>query len=142
MGVGIDVKGIGEGVSSVFTGVGALIQTIKGGVTPDKQAELLAQAQQIEASANLAQAEINKVEASGASLFVAGWRPAVGWICAFGLAYAVILKPFFEFIANLFGYAGSFPTIEGDILNTTLWGMLGLGIMRTAEKITGSSGKH
>lgn len=140
--VGVDIKGAGEAVGSVFTGVGSLIQTIKGGVTPDKQAELLAKAQELESQAMVAQAEVNKVEASSASLFVAGWRPAVGWICAFGLGYAVLLKPLLEFGAMLLGYEGEFPAIEDEVLNTTLWGMLGLGVFRSAEKITGSAGKH
>lgn len=142
MAIGIDLKGIGD----IFSGAGTLAKDIRsaitGDISPEKKAELEARALELEAAAMSAQAEINKVEASSANLFVAGWRPAVGWICAFGLAYAVILKPFIEFIAGLFGYAGAFPLIAGDILNTTLWGMLGLGAMRTAEKITGSAGKH
>lgn len=142
MGIGIDVKGAGEAIGGVVSGVGSLINTIKGTVSPDKQAELVAQAQALEAQAAEAQAKINLAEAGSPNLFVAGWRPAVGWLCAFGLGYAVILKPFAEFIARLFGYQGGFPTIEGEILNTTLWGMLGLGLMRSAEKITGSAGKH
>jgi len=142
MGIGIDLTGLG----SIVTGAGTLAKDLRAAITgeisPDKKAELESRAMELESAAMSAQTEINKVEASSASLFVAGWRPAVGWICAFGLAYAVIFKPFIEFIANLFGYAGSFPTIEGDILNTTLYGMLGLGLFRTAEKITGSAGKH
>ena len=86
-----------------------------------------------------AQAEINKVEAASSSLFVAGWRPAVGWICAAGLFYGTIGKPFIEFIAQIFGYNGAFPVIDGKALETTLYGMLGFGTMRTFEKIKGAA---
>jgi hypothetical protein len=59
-----------------------------------------------------------------------------------GLFYGTIGKPFIEFIARVFGYAGEFPAIDSDTLNTTLFGMLGLGVMRTAEKIKGAAGNH
>ncbi len=142
MAIGIDVKGIGEGVGSLFTGIGSLVQTIKGGVSPDKQAELLQQAQALEAQAQATQADINKIEASSASIFVAGWRPAVGWICALGLLYGTIGKPILELIVRVFGYQGDLPVIDSATLQTTLWGMLGLGTMRTVEKIQGASQNH
>lgn len=142
MAFGIDLKGLGD----IFTGAGGLAKDIRsaitGDISPEKKAELEAKALELESASMNAQAEINKVEASSSKLFVAGWRPAVGWICAFGLAYAIILKPFIEFIAGLFGYSGTFPVIEGDILTTTLFGMLGLGAMRTVEKVTGAAGNH
>lgn len=141
MGIGIDIKGVGE----ILGGAGKLAKDIRTAVTgkdPEKMAELALKAQEIEAALQTAQTEVNKVEASSASAFVAGWRPAVGWLCAAGLGYAIILKPFAEFIARILGYNGAFPEINGEILDTTLWGMLGLGVMRSAEKITGAAGKH
>lgn len=142
MPIGIDLKGLGD----IFTGAGSLAKDIRsaitGDISPEKKAELEAKALELESASMNAQAEINKVEAASSKLFVAGWRPAVGWICALGLAYAIILKPFIEFISGLFGYAGTFPVIEGDILTTTLFGMLGLGAMRTVEKVAGAAGNH
>lgn len=142
MGFGVDIKGIGD----ILSGAGSFAKDIRSAVTgeisPEKKAELALKSSEIEAKVLEAQARINEAEAKSASLFVAGWRPAVGWICTFGLAYAVILKPIIEFIARLLGYTGSFPAIEGDVLTTTLWGMLGLGLFRTAEKITGAAGNH
>jgi len=142
MGIGIDLKGIGEIFSGAGKFAGDMRSAITGDISAEKKAELEIKMAEFEAAAVNAQAEINKVEASSASIFVAGWRPMVGWICAAGLAYAVILKPLVEFVAGLFGYAGAFPVIDGEVLNTTLFGMLGLGVMRTAEKIKGASGKH
>lgn len=141
MGLGVDIKGVGE----ILGGAGKLAKDIRTAVTgkdPEKMAELAIRAQEIEAGLQQAQAEVNKIEASSASVFVAGWRPAVGWLCVAGLGYAVILEPIAEFIARVLGYTGVFPEIPAEVLNTTLWGMLGLGVMRSAEKITGAAGKH
>lgn len=81
----------------------------------------------------IAQAEINKVEAGSGSVFVAGWRPAVGWVCATGLAAQVILFPLID---RIWGWNMQFDT---ELLILTMTGMLGIGGMRTLEKIKGVS---
>ena len=73
------------------------------------------------------QLEINKVEAAHKSLFVAGWRPACGWVSVFGLFYATI-------ISNILGIWYEVPEIDTNLLTTILMGMLGLGAMRSFEK--------
>ena len=78
------------------------------------------------------QLEVNKVEAAHKSLFVAGWRPAIGWVCALGLFYNVIL-------ANIIGIWVDVPEIDPSLLMTTMTGMLGLGAMRSYEKTRGVS---
>ncbi len=55
------------------------------------------------------QMEVNKIEASSKNVFVAGWRPFVGWVCGLGLAYASIIEPLMRFIASTNGYTGEFP---------------------------------
>ena len=87
------------------------------------------------------QMEINKTEAASKNLFVAGWRPFVGWVCGFGLAYAAILEPLMRFIASVNDYAGTFPIIDTTITMQVLLGMLGLGAMRTREKEKGVNKK-
>lgn len=83
----------------------------------------------------LAQLEINKEEAKSASIFVSGWRPAVGWTCGVALAYAAVFEPLLRFAAQVgFGYQGSFPTLDTDLTLQVLLGMLGLAGMRTFEK--------
>ena len=83
-----------------------------------------------------AQTDINKIEAAHRSLFVAGWRPMVGWICAFALAYCAILEPIMRFVVMvMFEYMGDFPVIDSDITMQILLGLLGLGGMRTFEKV-------
>jgi len=75
-----------------------------------------------------AQIEVNKVEASHKSLFVAGWRPAIGWICGLALLYSTIVSP-------ILGIWFTVPAVDTSLLTTVLMGMLGLGTLRTVEKI-------
>jgi len=79
-----------------------------------------------------AQLGVNKVEAAHRSLFVAGWRPAVGWSCCFALVYSTILLP-------ILGIWFTVPPVDSSLLTTVLMGMLGLGAMRTYEKQAGVS---
>ena len=78
------------------------------------------------------QLDVNKVEAAHKSLFVAGWRPAIGWVCAIGLFYNVIL-------ANIIGIWVDLPAIDTTLLVPVMMGMLGLGAMRSYEKVQGVS---
>ena len=79
-----------------------------------------------------AQIEVNKVEAAHKSLFVAGWRPACGWVCISALAYSTIISP-------ILGIWFTVPEVDTSLLTTVLMGMLGLGAMRTFEKTQGVS---
>lgn len=90
---------------------------------------------QAEVSLMLGQIEINKTEAQHPSVFVAGARPAVMWIGAFGLAYAAVIEPIARFAARVvFDYAGEFPALDTTITMQVLFGILGLGAYRTYEK--------
>ena len=74
------------------------------------------------------QLEINKMEAAHKSLFVAGGRPAIGWICALGLLYNTI-------IANIISIWVAVPEVDTTLLVPVMMGMLGLGAMRSYEKV-------
>ena len=76
------------------------------------------------------QMAVNATEAAHKSLFVAGWRPAIGWICGFALLYSTILAP-------IIGIWVVVPPVDSSLLTSVLMGMLGLGAMRTAEKVKG-----
>ena len=84
----------------------------------------------------MGQLEINKAEASHRSIFVAGWRPFLGWCLSFAMAWHFVLAPMAIFIA---GWVGAeipeLPTFDMDSLMTVLLGMLGLGGLRTVEKL-------
>ena len=90
-------------------------------------------------SANLAQLEVNKSEAAHKSIFVAGWRPFVGWGCGVSLAYHFILAPILQFGFALSGMEQELPEFDFSQLSTVLMGMLGLGGLRTFEKMKGVS---
>lgn len=84
-----------------------------------------------------AQLKVNEVEASNPSVFVSGWRPFVGWICAGALALQFIVAPLGVWVASLAGHVVAFPSLDMGTLLTLLGGMLGLGGLRTVEKING-----
>lgn len=88
---------------------------------------------------NKAQLEVNKVEAGHTSLFVAGWRPFVGWTCGIALCYHFVLQPFLVFLLYSFGYQVALPVFDMTTLTTILMGMLGLGGLRSYEKVKKSA---
>ena len=83
------------------------------------------------------QLEINKTEAAHKSLFVAGWRPAVGWTCCLGMASNFLVIPITNFVLALTGSAIVVPLLDTGEMMPVLMGMLGLGAMRTYEKKQG-----
>lgn len=86
------------------------------------------------------QLEVNKIEAASTRLFVAGWRPFIGWICGGALAFDTMLKPL---VVMVMAYAGHpapvMPNLSTEQLYGLLFGLLGLGSLRTAEKIKGAA---
>lgn len=89
----------------------------------------------------IGQLEINKVEAGSDSFFKSGWRPAVGWICVFGLFYQFVFLPFASFFLEFNGVITKMPSMDLNTLMTLLFGLLGLGGYRTIEKIKGVANK-
>ena len=86
-----------------------------------------------------AQLEVNRVEAAHNSLFVSGWRPAVGWCCVLGMAGNFMVIPFTNFVLVLLSIQVTIPLIELETMMPVLMGMLGLGAMRSYEKTKGVS---
>ncbi len=131
--MGLDVVGIGA--------LSDFANTVVNKIWPDADAKQKAQAAQLvletskEYDLQQGQIDVNKVEAANTSIFVAGWRPFIGWTCGFALLYASILDPLARFVAMvLLHYLGAFPVINTEITMQVLFGMLGLGGMRTFEK--------
>ena len=81
-----------------------------------------------------AQIAVNNTEASHKSLFVAGWRPATGWICASGLGFNYIVVPLGNFYLAVSGNSIVIPSLDLSEMLPVLMGMLGLGAYRTYEK--------
>lgn len=85
------------------------------------------------------QMKINEVEAASDSFFKSGWRPAVGWICVFGLFYQFVFLPFATFFLALYEVRAVMPAMDLNTLMTLLFGLLGLGGYRTIEKLKGAT---
>jgi hypothetical protein len=127
-----------------FTAGFDLIKTGLDKFFPDADTELKGKLAEAASQINndyqlqLAQLDINKAEASSSSLFVSGWRPAIGWICGFSLCYAAILEPIARFTASVvFTYVGAFPIIDTEITLQILLALLGIAGMRSYEKHKG-----
>jgi hypothetical protein len=88
----------------------------------------------------MGQVAINTEEAKSPDNFRAGWRPAAGWVCVFGLFYQFLLVPLLPWVVNLSGHTvPPLPAIDNETLMGLLMGMLGLGGFRTFERIKGKA---
>ena len=79
------------------------------------------------------QADTNKIEAASNSLFIAGWRPFIGWCCGAGFVYMLVFRPLMIGFFRKYGF--DFPELDIQTLTALTSGMLGLGVFRTYEKI-------
>lgn len=127
-----------------LTGAGEiadLAATVVNKIWPDKSAE---EKQQLADALAMVQGQLdtNKAEAANTNMFVAGWRPFVGWICGTGFGIQFVFGPVGSWAAALFGHPTPFPNLDLGTMMPLLLGMLGLGGMRTAEKIQGINSGH
>lgn len=112
-------------------------------VIPDKdareraQAELLKAANDQDFQLSLAQIRVNEEEAKSDNIFKSGWRPAIGWICVFGLAYNFVIYNLLLWLVATFSLNITPPALLSDILMELVFAMLGLGSLRTFEKVKG-----
>ncbi len=125
------------GVDVIISGIFGILDRI----IPDKNAAAKAKAEiemyklTSDFQNAMAQVAVNEAEGDHESIFVAGWRPFIGWVCGISFAYHVILIPFLAFISAIGGYVIPLPAFDSMLLMNVLFGMLGLGGMRTYEKI-------
>lgn len=118
--------------------IGAGLQILNKFI-PDPQERLKAEAELRTAlyQWDQAQTEVNKAEASNASIFVSGWRPFIGWVCGSAMLYQFVLTPLVMWISPAFGfYPAQPPTLDG-MLFELMFGMLGIAGLRTFEKMKG-----
>lgn len=87
------------------------------------------------------QIDVNIEEAKSSSLFVSGWRPSLGWVCSAAFAWTYVVQPVVTFCLTAAGHPVDLPKIEFGEMSAILMGMLGLGGMRSFEKIKGVAAK-
>ncbi|MCE2761894.1 MAG: holin family protein [Acetobacteraceae bacterium] len=130
-------------IPAIITALVPALGTLVDRLIPDKAAAERAKADMEAAlvraanEAALAQVEVNKIEAGHSSVFVAGWRPAIGWVCAAALAWAFIVAPVATWAMAALGVKETLPAIGTDNLFELVLAMLGLGGLRTFEKMRG-----
>jgi hypothetical protein len=124
--MGLDVTGIGAAAD--------LIRTVVTRIWPDKSEE---EKEQLVAAMQIVngQLAINAAEAASPSIFVAGWRPAIGWVCGLACCWNWVGLSIFKFVASLYHYPISIAPADISEMMPVLLGMLGIGGLRTIEKI-------
>lgn len=127
-------------ITAIANVVGSAIDKIFPDKTEQEKGKLalLMQEMQLGIQPVLKQIETNIEEAKHQSVFVAGWRPFIGWVCGSALAYYYILQPFLVWGFSVAGIVTRMPKLDSGDLMTILLGMLGLGAFRTYEKTKGS----
>lgn len=112
-------------------------------IIPDKaeaaKARLEMEAKLLEAATAQAgqQAAINQVEAANSNVFVSGWRPFIGWVCGAGLAWAFVVAPIASWLLVVSGIRQTLPQLQVEYLMELIVALLGLGGLRTYEKLRG-----
>lgn len=136
--------GIGKSAAELANGVAGAIDRFVQTKEEKEAAEILRT--QINQNPDRWQIALNMQEAQHRTIFVAGWRPAIGWICAFGLGWNWILKPIATFIIAILvanGYMhsiGELPVLGGGEIVGLVMSLLGLGALRSYEKKAGLTG--
>lgn len=126
--MGLDLTGIG----AVANVVGSVVDRFFPDKTKEEQAQLAAALTVIQG-----QLAINQTEAANTSVFVSGWRPFIGWVCGMGCAWNWIGLPVAKFACEFLGHPVALAPADLSEMMPLLMGMLGLGGLRTIEKIKG-----
>ena len=118
------------------------VMEVAGRFLPEDKEKRAAAEREIEAQLtthlakiDLAQLDINKTEAAHRSVFVSGWRPMIGWTCGAAMALNFIVFPLASFVLAQTGHLVELPSLDMAQMMPVLMGLLGLGGLRTVEKI-------
>ncbi len=123
----------GGGAAKTVEAVGGAIDGIF--TSDDERLSHAEVMERIKQRPELAQLKVNAVEANHRSIFVAGWRPFIGWVCGFGIGYHYVLQPFLIFgVAAWGGDLPELPKLDSGQLMALVGSLLGLGTMRSMDK--------
>jgi len=138
MGILSNIFNVGGGIGDVVGAVGNVIDELH--TSDEEKAKAKLDLEALRQKPGLYQAMTNLYEAQHRSMFVAGWRPMVGWVCALAMAFNFLLLPFMTFFASMFGKGDLVPPpLDMEVMLTVLLGMLGIGGMRSFDKSRGTS---
>ena len=135
-------------LGSILGQAGKFAKDLRAAITgkeildPAKLAELEARAQELEGAMMNAQMEINRVEAAHPSIFIAGWRPFIGWICGIGLFYHYVGFSLVQWYISFSKSQAVAPKLDTEGLLSIVFALLGLGTLRTWEKVKGVEGSR
>ena len=123
-------------IDAVASVVGKVLDKIPdGNLRKEIEKELNEQLFSVVNQQNAGQTELNKIDANSDSFFRAGWRPAMGWVCVLGLCYTYLFQPILATAAVMWFPALVVPAVNVDALMYLIMALLGLGGLRTYEKI-------
>ena len=131
-----------SGLAQILSAGGDAAVKLRTAITGDNPADALAKLQQelnATQASDAGQNAVNLEEAKSENLFKSGWRPSVGWVCSVGLAWDVIGHPVATWACAIWAPSVVVPSIDTSVIVPMLGGLLGLGTLRTVEKIRGKS---
>lgn len=140
LGSGNVVKSVGDTLDNLFTSDEERQEAENELKNAQRRFDHLAD--KLVAQQNIAQMEVNKVEAASSNLFQAGWRPAIGWIGVLALAYQFVVYPLMLWLKAFTPDLQTPPALEADMMFTIITGMLGIAGMRSFDKIKGVDTKQ
>ncbi len=128
--------------------IGNVFKDIREAITgeaitdPNKKAEIEYKLELLENQLKQGQIAINEKEAQSPNLFVSGWRPSIGWIGSMALGYTFVVSPLLQWYCNFKGIMITPPVLDTSMLFNLVLAMLGLGGMRTFEKVKNVQNRH
>lgn len=131
-----NILGASDAIASPITALGNVFDQLF--TSDEEKAQAQAVLEKLRQEPYILQAEINKLEAQHRSVFVAGWRPWIGWVCGAAFAWHFLLYDFANWYAAAYHPEFTPPVLGGtDQMITVLLAMLGIGGLRTVEKAKG-----
>lgn len=140
LGTGDVVKSVGDSLDNLFTSDEERQEAQNEIAKAHRRFDHLTD--KLVAQQNMAQMEVNKVEAQSSNIFQAGWRPAIGWIGVLALAYQFVLYPLLLWLQTVNPTIHPPPALEAEMMFTIVTGMLGIAGMRSYDKLKGTESKQ